>query len=95
MVELFIIPCTCYFFVCQSRTAMRCFSSPEGDHLTLINVYSTADEFYEKSKASNSKENAEKKLRNWCKENFINSRSLKHARDIHRCNYSRFLDTKL
>lgn len=67
----------------QSRTAMRCFSSPEGDHLTLINVYCTADEFYEKSKASNSKENAEKKLRNWCKENFINSRSLKHARDIH------------
>ncbi|KAL8112050.1 hypothetical protein AgCh_019669 [Apium graveolens] len=67
----------------QSRTAMRCFSSPEGDHLTLINVYCTADEFYEKSKASNCKENAEKKLRNWCKENFINSRSLKHARDIH------------
>ncbi|KAK1374479.1 RNA helicase [Heracleum sosnowskyi] len=67
----------------QSRTAMRCFSSPEGDHLTLINVYCTADEFFEKSKASSSKENAEKKLRNWCKENFINSRSLKHARDIH------------
>lgn len=67
----------------QSRTAMRCFSSSEGDHLTLINVYCTADEFYEKSKASNSKENAGKKLRNWCKENFINSRSLKHARDIH------------
>ncbi|XP_017236149.1 pre-mRNA-splicing factor ATP-dependent RNA helicase DEAH10 [Daucus carota subsp. sativus] len=67
----------------QSRAAMRCFSSPEGDHLTLINVYCTADEFFEKSLASNSKEKAEKNLRNWCKENFINSRSLKHARDIH------------
>lgn len=72
------------FIVYQSRTAMRCFSSPEGDHLTLLNVYRASDEFLEKSKMGNSKEKAEKNLKKWCKENFINSRSLWHAREIHR-----------
>lgn len=67
----------------ESRTAMRCFSSPEGDHLTLLNVYRASDEFLEKSKMGNSKEKAEKNLKKWCKENFINSRSLWHAREIH------------
>ncbi|KAK4382590.1 Pre-splicing factor ATP-dependent RNA helicase DEAH10 [Sesamum angolense] len=66
-----------------SRTALRSFSSPEGDHLTLLNVYRASDEFLEKSTLVSSKEKAEKNLRKWCKENFINSRSLKHARDIH------------
>lgn len=63
---------------------MKCFSSPEGDHITLINVYRASDEFVEKIKQGNDKEKTEKKLRKWCKENFINSRSLRHARDIHR-----------
>ncbi|XP_059629455.1 pre-mRNA-splicing factor ATP-dependent RNA helicase DEAH10-like [Cornus florida] len=67
----------------EARTAMKCFSSPEGDHLTLINVYRASDEFLEKSKFGNSREKTEKNLRKWCKENFINSRSLRHARDIH------------
>ncbi|KAL0386080.1 UNVERIFIED_CONTAM: Pre-splicing factor ATP-dependent RNA helicase DEAH10, partial [Sesamum radiatum] len=67
----------------ESRTALRSFSSPEGDHLTLLNVYRASDEFLEKSKLVSSNEKAEKNLRKWCKENFINSRSLKHARDIH------------
>uniref|UniRef100_A0A5B7BJA9 RNA helicase n=1 Tax=Davidia involucrata TaxID=16924 RepID=A0A5B7BJA9_DAVIN len=67
----------------EARTAMKCFSSPEGDHLTLINVYRASDEFLEKSKMGNSREKTEKNLRKWCKENFINSRSLRHARDIH------------
>ncbi|KAK3013500.1 hypothetical protein RJ639_010093 [Escallonia herrerae] len=66
----------------SSRAALRCFSSPEGDHLTLLNVYRSCAEFLEKSKMLN-KEKAEKNLRKWCKENFINSRSLRHARDIH------------
>ncbi|KAK3027615.1 hypothetical protein RJ639_042368 [Escallonia herrerae] len=66
----------------ESRAALRCFSSPEGDHLTLLNVYRSCAEFLEKSKMLN-KEKAEKNLRKWCKENFINSRSLRHARDIH------------
>lgn len=68
----------------QSRTAFRNFSVPEGDHLTLLNIYRASDELLEKSKAVSSQDKAEKKLRKWCKQNFINSRSLKHARDIHR-----------
>lgn len=62
---------------------MKCFSNLEGDHITLINVYRAAEEFMEKKRLGLSKEKAEKMLRKWCKENFINSRSLRHARDIH------------
>ncbi|GFZ05008.1 RNA helicase family protein [Actinidia rufa] len=68
----------------EARTATKCFSSLEGDHQTLVNVYRASDEFFEKTKMGNSREKAEKNLRKWCKENFINSRSLRHARDIHR-----------
>ncbi|CAI9761818.1 unnamed protein product [Fraxinus pennsylvanica] len=67
----------------ESRNALKSFSSPEGDHLTFLKVYRASDEFLQKSNLVNSKEKAEKNLRKWCKENFINSRSLKHARDIH------------
>lgn len=67
----------------ESRTALRSFSSTEGDHLTLLNIFRASDEFLEKSKLVISQDKAEKKLRKWCKQNFINSRSLKHARDIH------------
>lgn len=81
----------------QSRTAFRNFSVPEGDHLTLLNIYRASDELLEKSKVVSSQDKAEKKLRKWCKQNFINSRSLKHARDIHRSavvpwlTYSKFI----
>ncbi|XP_042984990.1 pre-mRNA-splicing factor ATP-dependent RNA helicase DEAH10-like isoform X2 [Carya illinoinensis] len=67
----------------KARTAMRCFSSPEGDHLTLVNVYHACDEFLDKRVVGLSKEKKDKILSKWCKENFINSRSLRHARDIH------------
>ncbi|XP_057777374.1 pre-mRNA-splicing factor ATP-dependent RNA helicase DEAH10-like [Salvia miltiorrhiza] len=67
----------------ESRTALRSFSSLEGDHLTLLKIYRASDEFLENSKLVGSSDKAEKKLRKWCKQNFINSRSLKHARDIH------------
>lgn len=68
----------------QARTAKKCFASSEGDHLTLINVYRTSIELLEKRNPEVGKEKPEKALRKWCKENFINSRSLRHARDIHR-----------
>ncbi|CAL5427412.1 unnamed protein product [Camellia sinensis] len=68
----------------EARTAAKCFSSLEGDHPTLIAVYRAFDEFLEKSNLGNSREKTEKNLRKWCKENFINSRALRHARDIHR-----------
>ncbi|XVE74352.1 hypothetical protein DITRI_Ditri12bG0010500 [Diplodiscus trichospermus] len=66
----------------EARTAKKCFSIPEGDHLTLINVFRASNELLEK-KSEVGKEKHEKILRKWCKENFINSRSLRHARDIH------------
>ncbi|KAG5584292.1 hypothetical protein H5410_044726 [Solanum commersonii] len=67
----------------ESRNALKSFASLEGDHLTLLNVYRAADEFFQKNKMVHSEEKAEKNLRKWCKDNYINSRSLKHARDIH------------
>lgn len=39
---------------------MKSFSSPEGDHLTLINVYQSAEEFLNKKKLELSKEKLEK-----------------------------------
>lgn len=61
---------------------MTCFASPEGDHLTLINVYRASNDLLEKRKMELNKTKDDKILRKWCKENFINSRSLRHARDI-------------
>lgn len=68
----------------QAKAATKCFASPEGDHITLINVYRAANDFLENRSMEMSTTNSEKVLRKWCKENFINSRSLRHARDIHR-----------
>ncbi|KAK6921901.1 DEAD-box helicase, OB fold [Dillenia turbinata] len=69
----------------QAKRAMECFSSLDGDHLTLINVYRASCEFLQKSnmESTSSKLKSKKKMRKWCKQNFINSRSLKHALDIH------------
>ncbi|GAB2216353.1 hypothetical protein Droror1_Dr00024125 [Drosera rotundifolia] len=67
----------------ESNIARRQFSSSEGDHITLINVYRSSKDFLEKTKTYYSKEKALKNLRKWCKENFINHRSLRHAHDIH------------
>ncbi|CAK7326219.1 unnamed protein product [Dovyalis caffra] len=75
----------------EAKTAKKCFASPDGDHLTLINVYRAADEVLQKritefgteKNEKNIKGKNEKILRKWCKENFINGRSLRQARDIH------------
>ncbi|KAG6763996.1 hypothetical protein POTOM_031448 [Populus tomentosa] len=76
----------------EAKTAKKCFASPDGDHLTLINVYRAAGELLQKRRMEtgieknekNIKGKNEKILRKWCRENFINSRSLRHACDIHR-----------
>ncbi|KAG5068246.1 hypothetical protein JHK85_000623 [Glycine max] len=68
----------------EARTATKCFSSPVGDHITLINVYRASNDFLEKRSMEMNMAKTEKVYRKWCKENFINSRSLRHARDIHR-----------
>eukprot|EP00268_Persea_americana_P030770 TRINITY_DN2982_c0_g1_i1.p1 TRINITY_DN2982_c0_g1~~TRINITY_DN2982_c0_g1_i1.p1 ORF type:complete len:723 (-),score=109.29 TRINITY_DN2982_c0_g1_i1:1846-4014(-) len=67
----------------ESRAAMRSFSSPVGDHNTLVNVYRASVEYLEKTRMAKSKKTTEKHLKKWCRENFINYRSLKHACDIH------------
>ncbi|XP_073013708.1 pre-mRNA-splicing factor ATP-dependent RNA helicase DEAH10 [Typha latifolia] len=68
----------------EARAAMKGFSSSEGDHITLVNVYRASGECLEKSKNANAKERTmEKALNKWCRDNFINYRSLRHARDVH------------
>ncbi|KAM0879890.1 hypothetical protein ACQ4PT_033938 [Festuca glaucescens] len=68
----------------EVRAARKTFESSEGDHITLVNVYRAAAECLEKSKNANAKEKTmEKALNRWCCENFINYRSLRHARDVH------------
>ncbi|KAK1627176.1 hypothetical protein QYE76_001491 [Lolium multiflorum] len=68
----------------EARAARKTFESSEGDHITLVNVYRAAAECLEKSKNANAKEKTmEKALNRWCWENFINYRSLRHARDVH------------
>ncbi|EOA39748.1 hypothetical protein CARUB_v10008395mg [Capsella rubella] len=68
----------------EARTAKNHFASVEGDHLTYLSVYRESDEFLEKKKVAGSGNNIDKIMKKWCKENFVNSRSLKHARDIYR-----------
>ncbi|KAM0952992.1 putative RNA helicase [Dioscorea sansibarensis] len=68
----------------EARAARKSFSSPDGDHVTLVNVYHASAECLDKSKMVTSKDKTiEKNLKKWCIENFINSRSLRHARDVH------------
>ncbi|CAF2137149.1 BnaA02g07640D [Brassica napus] len=65
----------------EARTSRNHFASVEGDHLTYLGVYRESNEFLE---AENSEAEVDEILRKWCKDNFVNSRSLKHARDIYR-----------
>ncbi|KAK9132838.1 hypothetical protein Scep_012366 [Stephania cephalantha] len=68
----------------EATNARKRFSSIEGDHLTLLNVYRASSEFVEKRKFTGYKGKiAGKSLVKWCRDNFINSRSLQHAQDIH------------
>lgn len=75
----------------QANNARKRFMSPDGDHITYINVlrlYIQEAEDRgggEKSDANNStsrNKNADKRVRNWCTANFINGRSLRRAVDI-------------
>ncbi|KAK1278516.1 putative pre-mRNA-splicing factor ATP-dependent RNA helicase [Acorus gramineus] len=68
----------------EAKVAWKRFSCLEGDHITLINVYRASVEFIEKSKIKDSRVKAiEGNLKKWCRENFINNRSLRHAQDVH------------
>lgn len=71
------------FSCCQARTAWKHFESPEGDHLTLVNVYRVSAQFLE-NRACFSTENHEEKYRKWCEKYFIDSCSLRRAHEIYR-----------
>ncbi|PKA47082.1 putative pre-mRNA-splicing factor ATP-dependent RNA helicase [Apostasia shenzhenica] len=67
----------------EARSAWKRFSSPEGDHIVLVSVFRAAAECLEKVRSASTKEKTiEKNLNKWCRENFINNRSLKHALDV-------------
>ncbi|KAK9676052.1 hypothetical protein RND81_11G050600 [Saponaria officinalis] len=68
---------------CHAKNVIKHFASPQGDHITLINVYRSCDEFLNKANVDISKEKSLKNLRKWCKDNFVNARSLRHTRDVH------------
>ncbi|KMZ59607.1 putative ATP-dependent RNA helicase [Zostera marina] len=68
----------------EARAARKNFSSVDGDHITLVNVFRSSLEFLDKLKLTiNNEKSISKNLLKWCKENFINNRSLRHARDVH------------
>ncbi|KAG6556147.1 hypothetical protein Mapa_002088 [Marchantia paleacea] len=71
----------------EASAARQRFSSPEGDHITLINVLRAYTQEVEGGQSLDSEANHkkfEKKLRGWCSTNFINGRSLRRALDIRR-----------
>ncbi|RID46452.1 hypothetical protein BRARA_I03112 [Brassica rapa] len=68
----------------EARTSRNHFASIEGDHLTYLSVYRESNEFLEKRKAESSEAKIDKIMKKWCKDNFVNNRSLKHARDTYR-----------
>ncbi|CAN6451887.1 unnamed protein product [Victoria cruziana] len=72
----------------EARAATKCFLSSEGDHVTLVNVFRAAVDSLQKTSAlvltDERSRSRERKLNKWCKDNFINSRSLRHALDVHR-----------
>eukprot|EP01018_Ginkgo_biloba_P026806 Gb_11931 [translate_table: standard] len=72
----------------EAKAIRQRFCSPEGDHITLVNVYRACLEEVKKNKTGNAADpkvsTFYKNIQKWCKSNFVNSRSLRHAMDIHR-----------
>eukprot|EP00250_Pteridium_aquilinum_P014497 c22029_g1_i2 orf=326-2476(+) len=65
----------------EARAAKQRFLCPDGDHITLVNVLRAYVSEVEKMGNVNK---AGKGIQRWCKENFINGRSLRRALDIYR-----------
>lgn len=69
----------------QANAARQRFVSPEGDHITLVNVmrsYTQEAVAGEISYADRKK--SDKKMQSWCAQNYINRRSLRRSLDIRR-----------
>lgn len=58
----------------QADEAKAAFAHPDGDHLTLLNVY----------QAYMSQENNDASLKRWCRDNFLSYRSLQSAENVRR-----------
>ncbi|KAH9312164.1 hypothetical protein KI387_027199, partial [Taxus chinensis] len=72
----------------EAKAARQRFCSPEGDHITLVNIYRACLEEVQKRKDTNAIEYKDsalnKNIQKWCVSNFVNGRSFKHAISIHR-----------
>lgn len=65
----------------EAKIAKRRFSCSEGDHITLVKVLRAYVDEVEKISDSR---RAGKGIQRWCRENFINGRSLRRALEIYR-----------
>lgn len=65
----------------EAKAAKQRFWCPEGDHITLVNVLRAYISEVEKFGNGTT---AGKGIQKWCRENFINGRSLRRALDIYR-----------
>lgn len=65
----------------EAKAAKQRFLCPDGDHITLVNVLRAYISEVEKVGIGNV---AGKCIHKWCKDNFINGRSLRRALDIYR-----------
>uniref|UniRef100_A0A0D6QVP3 RNA helicase n=1 Tax=Araucaria cunninghamii TaxID=56994 RepID=A0A0D6QVP3_ARACU len=73
----------------EARAARQRFCSPDGDHITFVNIYRACVEEVWKNKDNNAAgkykdSTLDKNIQKWCKSNFVNSRSFRHAMNIHR-----------
>lgn len=72
----------------EARAARQRFCSPDGDHITLVNAYKACLEELQKNKSAITSDfklsTLDKRIQKWCKSNFVNGRSFRHAVNIHR-----------
>lgn len=72
----------------EAKAARQRFCSPDGDHITLVNIYKACFEEVQKTKDTNhgnyKVSTLNKNIQKWCRSNFVNGRSFSHAMNIHR-----------
>ncbi|CAM6100534.1 unnamed protein product [Calypogeia fissa] len=69
----------------EANAARQRFTSPYGDHITLVNVMRSYTQEVETSESSGigaDRKKVEKRMRSWCSQNYVNGRSLRRSLDI-------------
>ena len=69
------------FYILQAKAAQQRFRCTEGDHITLVNVLRA---YMEEAEKHGNGTTSKKSIYKWCRENFVNDRSLRRAIDIYR-----------